>query len=374
VVAQRVIEKMTAAASQYIADETGEAMIGLVLPGEDLGDQSTITILDTISPDVNAPDVDTVREAYAFQQGGEHQYEAFIWLADNWQYHRNKRQKSYGKANAAKWDMPLRHVGDWHKHPGYMNNPSHGDLLSALDQLDDPDNNMKFLLAPIVTLGQPATVDTTGANVNFLTVPMEPGTDMRVDWYYIHRDTRRFQPINPVIRADDELPGLSEYPWHLKDSPRVNQEFNHFHRENIFYSVSLADIDGQSPLEVCISVARMGSSKIFLMATPWNYPAQPPIVRITPFKPLADGQVIADVFEEWWEKSEPVADPEGWQWSEDKTLYAYLCAVEDALGLRPPPPVVEAADAVEEPIDDEPAADVQPSDDKDVKIEKPTKD
>ena len=102
----------------------------------------------------------------------------------------------------------------------------------------------------------------------------------------------------------------------------------------------LADIDGKSPLEVCVSIARMGSSKILLMATPWDYPKKSPIARITPFKPLGEGQVIADVFDEWWAAAEPVDDPEGWVWSEDKTLYDYLCAIEDALGLRPPPPPI----------------------------------
>ena len=106
VIAQRVIEKMVQAAGQFIADETGEAMIGLITPGK-MTSETTVYIVDTIAPDVNAPDVDTVREAYAFKQGGEHQYEVFTWLVDNWQSQRDKRKKSYGRAQKAKWDVTV---------------------------------------------------------------------------------------------------------------------------------------------------------------------------------------------------------------------------------------------------------------------------
>jgi len=66
VVSQRVIDKMAAAASRYIADETGEALIGLLAPGLHTNGIPTIYVLETIAPDESA-----VREWATFQQGDE---------------------------------------------------------------------------------------------------------------------------------------------------------------------------------------------------------------------------------------------------------------------------------------------------------------
>ncbi|MEP7291420.1 MAG: hypothetical protein ABI835_06530, partial [Chloroflexota bacterium] len=54
VVARRVIDKMTAAARYSIEDETGEAMVGLVVPGTYTNGIPTLYVLDTISPDDSA--------------------------------------------------------------------------------------------------------------------------------------------------------------------------------------------------------------------------------------------------------------------------------------------------------------------------------
>lgn len=333
VIAQRVIDKMVAAAEHFIEDETGEAMVGLVLSGKSTGGVPTIYVLDTISPDETA-----IRRYHTFQQGDDLQDEIIHWLRKNWQVQRKKRRGSYGKAPQAKWDTPLNYLGDWHKQPGYMIAPSGGDLLTALDWLDDPENEMEALLVPIVTLDHPPTTDVSTAIVNYITAPMGDGSLLRVDWWYIHRDARIFQPINPVIYPSDQLPGLTRYPWHLVDRERVETEFANFNKHNIFSSILLKDIDGQLPLEVCVTAARMGAHKIFLICTLWNYPQTPPIIRLAPFSPLGEEETIADVFDTWWEKSEPVKDPPGWQWSAEKTLLDYFLAVEESLGLRPATP------------------------------------
>ena len=46
VVAQRVMDKIANAASQYLADETGEAMVGLVVMNKETN-TPTIYVLDT---------------------------------------------------------------------------------------------------------------------------------------------------------------------------------------------------------------------------------------------------------------------------------------------------------------------------------------
>ena len=38
------------------------------------------------------------------------------------------------------FDVPLRYLGDWHKQPGSMIQPSHGDHMTALTWLDDEES------------------------------------------------------------------------------------------------------------------------------------------------------------------------------------------------------------------------------------------
>ena len=137
---------MTAAAGFHIEDETGEAMVGLVVPGTHTNGVPTLYVLDTISPDDSA-----IRQFHTFQQGDDRQDELIWWLQENWQQTRVQHQQK-------KWDVPLRYLGDWHKQPGFMIQPSSGDLYTALNWIDDPENKMDFLLAPIVTLGHPHTI------------------------------------------------------------------------------------------------------------------------------------------------------------------------------------------------------------------------
>ena len=80
VLAQRVIDKMAAAASRYIQDETGEAMIGLIDPGTHTNGVPTLYVLDTIAPDES----DVVREYYSFEQGDDLQFEIFTWYLESW--------------------------------------------------------------------------------------------------------------------------------------------------------------------------------------------------------------------------------------------------------------------------------------------------
>lgn len=337
VIAQRVVDKMLRAANRHVADETGEAMIGVITSGaatksapQGVGDNPvpTIYVLDTIAPD----ETDVVREHYTFQQGDERQYEIFTWLNENWDVLREKRSASYGTANQAKWDVPLCHLGDWHKQPGFMIEPSGGDLQSALDQLDDLQNQQNFLLVPIVTLGHPSTVQ-DGTGVNYLSVPTEDGTNMRVDFWYIHRDVGVFQPIIPTVYPDDQLPQLTVYPWHLKDEARAREEFGLFQDHDMFVSVLLWDTDDTLPLEVVIVAARRGAKQVYLIVTPWNFPEEPPLLLSAPYLGLKPDEDIYDVFEQWWVKSETLDNPPGWKWTPDKFLYDYVAAVEKHLGL-----------------------------------------
>lgn len=343
VIARRVIVKMAAASGRYIADETGEALVGLVVPGMNTNGVPTLYVLDTISPNEDS----VVRHAYTFQQGDEVQQDMFLWLREHWDLYRKTGVSANGKTFQAKWDVPLRHLGDWHKQPGFMIQPSSGDRMTALSFLDDEETGMDFLIAPIVTLGHPSTTANPYSSANFITVPQGNGTDMRVDFWYIDRHMRQFLPISPAVYPDDQLPSLPEYPWYLVNGQQFNAEMALLKKDGLFTSLAVWNADASPPLEVCLMTARMGAAKVLIIITNWNYPETAPAARAAPFIPMGPEDDLYTLMEELWKQSEPVADPPGWQWSREHHLVDYIHALEDHLGIpRVAPPVaVDASDS-----------------------------
>lgn len=329
VVARRVIDKMTAAARYSIEDETGEAMVGLVVPGTHTNGVPTLYVMDTISPDESA-----IRQYHTFQQGDDRQDELIWWLQENWQHTRARR--------APKWDVPLRYLGDWHKQPGFMIQPSGGDLMTAMDWIEDSENKMDFLLAPIVTLGHPHTIGLSGALTNFLMAPQADGTALRVDFWYIDRASRMFMPITPTLYPNDQLPSLVEYPWHLVNEERFSAEMRALEDDGLFITLVLWDSDNTPPLEVCFLTARLGADKMLILITSCDYPMKPPHARLAPLMKMDVGDDMYDVFANAWAESEAVQfEPE---WTYESTLLDYVRALEAQLGLKKP----ESTESTEE--------------------------
>jgi len=302
VVAERVLKRMAAAAATHMRDETGEAMVGMVIPGAIAGGVPTLYVLDTIAPDDSA-----VRQFATFQQGDARQDELIWWLQENWRSERERKGGLFRKlSNPNKWDVPLRYLGDWHKQPGHMIQPSGGDLNTALDWILDPDNEMDFLLAPIVTLGHPSTVQPSSPMANFVMEMLDDGDAMRVDFWYIDRRTGLFQPIAPAIYPDDQLPALVPYPWHLINENRMEAEMRLFQKEKLFHSISFWNADNEPPLEICFLTGKMGSDHLLLLITSYDYPKRAPEVRVAPFLPMGAGDDMYKVFETAFKRSQPL--------------------------------------------------------------------
>ncbi len=324
VIAQRVVEKMVQAANHYVEDETGEALIGLVVNGDNTNGVPTIYVLETIAPDESA-----VREEAVFKQGDERQDELIWWYYQNWNHQREKKGGIFGSGVKPKWDVPLRHLGDWHRQPGFMIAPSGGDLMTALDMLADEESDFDFLLAPIVTLDHPATTSGGEGYVNYLTIPSGAYGDLtRIDFWYITPKTRAFVPIVPTIYPDSQLPELVQAPWHLTHDARISSELAALKANNVFTSIISWDVDDKLPLEICFLVAQQGSDHVLILVTQHDYPKTKPIAYRAPFIKLGADEVIYDVFGRMWKQAKKVTDPQNWVWSEDNTLADYLLAIE----------------------------------------------
>lgn len=329
VLSRRAVERMLSAANQFMADETGEAMVGFVVEDDTPEGLPTIYVLDTISPDETA-----IRRSHTFQQGDAQQDEIIWWLQENWHFHR-ERHRGTGDL-PARFDVPLRYLGDWHKQPGSMIQPSHGDHMTALSWLDDEESGMDFLLVPIVTVGHLPNIGETDLSVNYINVPMENGQVMRVDWWYVHRDVRVFQPIHPKVVPDDELPQMMKYSWHVVDPDRLYIETAALESDGHLVRRLLYECDGEVPLEYCFYTIRQGSSFFLLFETQHDYPHSPPRAYKAPYVDDLDLMDPVDTFHKLWAVREPIADPHNWQWSADKYLYQFVIAIEVDMGLRAP--------------------------------------
>ncbi|MBN2472142.1 MAG: hypothetical protein JXN59_15575 [Anaerolineae bacterium] len=325
ILAERVIRKMARGASIYRDEETAEALVGLIVPAED--GPPDFYVLDTIAPAQDAIE----RAGYMVEQGDDLQDAIMYWLAINWKRFREARSHSYGSALAAKWDAPLRYLGDWHKQPGDMFWPSGGDLETARAIVQDEANDMPELIAPIVTLASPWDSETGPAGDDFdLYATQDDGLPIRVNIWYLNRDLREFIAARPDVMADDLLPAMPPLAWHLTDHERFQQEYDLLAADGLAVSVVEWDADERPPLEVCFMVGRMGGSRVLILITGVNYPVAMPGVRVAPMLKVQEDE---DLFERLWAESTPfdAAGLKDFTWQENCTLLDLVHAVEAAL-------------------------------------------
>ena len=327
VVAQRVLDKMAAAARAWLSDETGEALVGLVEPGVHTNGVPGIYLLDTIAPDESA-----LRMEHTFQQGDQYQDDLLWWQQENWRLRRQRDELP------PHWDVPLRYLGDWHKQPGAMTRPSRGDLRTARDWLRDAGNDMDFLLAPIVTLHS----HDAAAAANHIRIDEQTFVDF---WYLQLRD-RDFRAIDVTVYQDAQLPRLTATPWHLQQPERLEQEFARLQDCGFDPSpLVFLDLLDTSALDVCFMLGRAGAPQMLLVATPPDYPARPPQLRLTPSTGLEDEAGLHERFTQLWQDASPLPAPADWPWQPESTLAGLVELLERNPGLRTRPPAAETSRA-----------------------------
>lgn len=314
-VARRVLENMVNAALRYPDDETGEALIGFMVP--DAQAPQRVYVLDTIGPGDDA-----VRAWAMFEQGSDWQGDVFHWYHENWELYRLLRRPSYGNAVAAKWDLPLLHLGDWHKQPGDLINPSRGDFRTAKSFMKAVD--LDAMLTPIVTYSEPSDVD-VGVNT-ILAADATLGLTVRIDFWIIHKQGSRFEPVQPLITENQDLPRLPPIPWHLANPARYKQELALLAAGGIIVlDIVQRQMQQHPPLDTCLVLQRQHASYVIIAVTAASYPYRAPHWRIAPLvRPQAD----EDLFEVFYRASAPVKHVLP-NWNEQMQLLDGIRAIEE---------------------------------------------
>lgn len=302
VLAKRVLEKIFTASMQHLQHETGEAMVGLEITngnGKSGKNAKTghsklpkIYVLDTVPPVEHS-----VRQYAMFEQGDDWQGAIFNWWHENWEMYRELRRNSYGNAIAAKWDAPLKHLGDWHKQPDGMVKPSGGDMRTAKRLMREL--KLNHLLMPIVTFEPNFEPFET---VNTLAIATEHQR-MRIDFWWVSKRGLDFEPMTPQIAVD--LPRLPDVVWWLSNSERLDVELAMLEQNgcDVLDLVSWS-ANNLPPLDTVFIIHLRGHDRMWLAVTPAQYPHRAPEWRTAPLMQMAEDD--EDFLTAAYAASEPV--------------------------------------------------------------------
>jgi len=344
-IAQRVVDKIVANALVY-ETETGESLIGFALR-QSGRPEPDLYVLDTI-----APDASTVRASAYFEQGDDLQGDIFNWFYDNWETMRVRFRTINSDGALPKWDVPLCHLGDWHKHPGTLVEPSWGDTSTAREHINDRRAGTPQLLVVLATVWERTCLDSATADelsevdsktpgdlrvesgeAQPIYVPVDAHWLVRIDVWYMSRAIRRFTRLTPLVVPNSDLPELPLLSWHLAQPERLLSEVESLKQAGYAVSLEQYDTDRVPPLEICLSLARRDSQHVIILITEPDYPAHMPRVRLTAMSALRDLPEEANLFDHLWNASQPLAQSAYplWSWTENHRLIDLVREVEERL-------------------------------------------
>lgn len=329
--AQRVVDKIIKNALIY-RTETGEALVGFAVPQEGKGEPD-LYVIDTIAPDESA-----VRESARFLNGDTLQDDVMLWWSHNWKRLRKLSQDGVGNPLEAKFDLPLKHLGDWHKHPGDMVEPSGGDAMTARRQVAEDENQTPQIVVLLATIWDRYSAAAAQAADKIADDPeqsfphwiqAEGDTMVRLDGWYMSRAYRHFTRLPVVIVPDSSLPALIALPWNLKDVERFHREVFSLRDEGFTVQVDYVDADDKMPLEICVGLYRPGEPYFYMVVTGADYPAQRPMLRTVPASRIAEIPDGADAFLALWPYATPISSAAypDWAWTDTRTILELVEAV-----------------------------------------------
>ncbi|HVO43556.1 MAG TPA: hypothetical protein VMT34_13075 [Aggregatilineales bacterium] len=323
-IASRVVDKMVRNAVHY-ETETGESLVGFTVKASG-AIEPELFVVETIPPDDSA-----IRQGAYFEQGDDIQGDIFNWWSDNWDLYRE------GQRNKPdwRWNVSLSSLGDWHKHPGTLTEPSWGDAGTAREYIHDRISGSPQLLVILATVWDSEQarvaepVMAAGAANEFavpLKVPIDEATTVRLDCWYMSRYTRGFVPLTPTVGTD--LPELFPIAWHLRQPERARREVDALIADGFSVSVEQYPAGGSTPLAICLLLERPNSHNAIIVVTEADFPATCPTVRTAPIAALPGKPDDKNPLAGLWQASTPVDKSVYPAWNPSDRLVDFVKAIE----------------------------------------------
>ena len=236
--------------------------------------------------------------------------------------------------------LPLQHLGDWHKQPSSMTIPSRGDYQSAKEILRDEHWRLPFILQPIVTLSDEFNhLYDQEKYDDFLVHTDDRGRQARIDFWYLSKSLRRYEKLTNVgvvsEGAYEVLPELAQLPWNLSAPQRMHFEEFSLANDRRNFEALYFNTDGVPPLEYCLVVQLSDGINHVLVATQFDFPKRPPVAWYIEMRPEQETRGLLERVRDAWPSREPVGPTPGWRWSSNTSISSYIGMIEMQLDIQP---------------------------------------
>lgn len=172
----------------------------------------------------------------------------------------------------------------------------------------------------------------TGPKIRPLIVPIDNGTAVRIDSWYMSRTIPRFIKLQAQIAEESTLPTLPRMNWTLEDVVRSESEITGLQKARYAVSSFFERIDDRPALYTCFTLAKAGSTKVLICVTETDYPKTPPRLYTAPMAALRGLPDGADLWGTLWKQATPLpADKFPFKWTVDKTLLDAATALDPYL-------------------------------------------
>lgn len=279
ILADRVVRSILDESLAHPPTETGQALLGVRTP--------TAVYGLAVVPDL----LDTIRRLGFFKQGGTDQGEIFFWINKHWEA---MRDASRGKNASTIWtpnqlvtagnipaelDLPLLHIGDWHKHPGNMNHLSSIDTSTIQGLFRDSELEMKEFFAPLVTTSSPGFVPMVHKFVGSQ-LRVDMNSQINIDFFYLRKDDDTIWQVKPTIVPDQNLPWMPPLPWYLSDLERMRRELDALDQGGYKHRWTIKQMNSSPEMEIVFAVDHpKWTTHRAIIITDWNYPTRRPEVK-----------------------------------------------------------------------------------------------
>ena len=251
VVRPEVIRSMAAAAGAAGRRETGEPLIGTLQPSWEQGGERLIASVLGAVPAGPQMRANLASVALGNSGDGERAASALRW----W-------RKVTG--------LDLRHLGDWHKHPSGLAQPSQGDRATAREMRAA--NGSAVWLSAIAVCDHERTESAVakGSAVSFLDEEETLG-EVR---FYRELDRTGLTPIEVHVE-EHAIPALPQLPWHIADPGRFAAECRLLKAAG--FSIATEASITKSGAGLALKVTSP-DGRPFVVETGWRYPVTAPVL------------------------------------------------------------------------------------------------